>query len=68
VIVVYPVILAMALALGAVTGYVKQRFFEPALRCPAGSTDKRCVRMRKMVEGRSHQAEAPGEQPSLECR
>jgi hypothetical protein len=49
VIVIYPVMIAVALALGAVAGYVKYRFFEPpTVLCQAGSTEKRCVRAREI--------------------
>jgi hypothetical protein len=48
--VVYPVVIGMALAIGAVAGYVKHRFFEPAtVHCHAGSNEKRCVRARKIA-------------------
>jgi hypothetical protein len=47
---IYPVLIAVALAIGAVAGYVKHRFFEPAsVHCHAGSTEKRCVRARKIA-------------------
>ena len=45
-------VLAVAFAIGAVAGYVKYTFFEPdTVRCSPESTEKRCVRARKIVAG-----------------
>ena len=48
---IYPVVLAVAFAIGAVAGYVKYRFLEPdTIYCLPGSTDERCMRLRKVVK------------------
>jgi hypothetical protein len=48
---IYVVLVAMAFAVGVVAGFIKSHFFEPAsVHCPVGSTDKRCVRARKIAE------------------
>lgn len=48
---IYVVVLAVSFGVGAVAGYIKYRFFEPAsVPCTPVSTDERCVRARKIVE------------------
>ena len=51
--------------------YIKYRFFEPPtpIHCPQGSTDERCVRVRKIMEASQPvKADEPSDQTLSESR